>query len=224
MLLSEVLTLVRSSLDETTAGFWSNTELIAWVNAGVRDIARRTEIFIKNANVAVSANTQDYVTPFDMLRINRIEFEPNGSDTIYHLEYRDANNMEDVWQNAQKTAKGTPTYFTIWGSFPYNWIKLWPTPSAAGVLHVYYYASPAAVTTLSDAVSIPAGWEDALIDYCEYKALRKARDTRWSEAKQEYEEKVAELFDKTRRLTDQSGGPVVGYGGGSSVPSWLSEF
>lgn len=220
-LLSEILTNVRSNLDESLPRFYTDAELTVWVNAAIKDIARRTELYGATATVSLVNGTQSYVCPTDMIRINRVEVEVAGDSRTYPLEFRDNNAMDEVWATNQKTRNGTPCYFTLWGSPPSLGIKLWPVPQSAGTMTIYYYKQPAETTSPSATIPLPMGWDDAVVDFCEYKALRKARDARWQEAKTLYEEKVGELHDKTVGYTDQPGVIVSGAGMGG-IPAWLA--
>ena len=219
--LGEAIELVRSRLDETVAKFFTDVELRAWVNAGVKDISRRTELNQTRATINVLAGTQEYTLPTDLIRLNRIEFKATNDTRTWGLTYRDVNNMDEVWFQAQKTRQGTPVYYTLWGMPPTLAVILWPVPQAAGQLTVWYYKQPAEALNTSTVLAVPMGWDDALVDYCEFNALRKGRDPRWQEAKALYEEKINELMVKTARWTDQQG-MIVGDGPGP-VPAWLAE-
>lgn len=221
--LTEALAALRSVADEEVARFYTDVELTRWINEAIKDIARRTELFQTRADIPVVANTQEYVLPVDCIRINRLEFTQTGDSRVVSLDYRDVGAMDEVWWSARTSSKGRPAFYTLWGSPPSLAALLWPTPSVSGSLKVWYYQQPAETTAGGSTLPIPMGWDDALTDYAEYRALRKARDPRWQEAKQLYEEKVAELFEKTRRFTDQSGSSFSG-GGGGPLPGWLTDW
>lgn len=220
--LGAAITLVRSRLDEPTTKFYTDTELIAWINAGVKDISRRTELNQEKGEIAAAPSTQQYFIPNDCIRVHHVEYKAANNDDVKTLEYRDLNTMDEVWWSKQtQTEREYPAYYTLWGMPPNLAILLWPIPATLGTIFVYYYKQPGDTTVLVDELPLPMGWDDALVDYCEYNALRKARDPRWQEAKQLYEEKVATLYDLTRRYSDQSG-TVVG-GGTGHLPLWLVE-
>lgn len=218
--LAEAITLVRSRLDEPTTRFYTDTELTAWINAGVKDVARRTELFNTSEEIAAVSGTQSYPLPTDMIRVHHVEYTPPSSDRTHTIQYRDRNTMDEVWWTNKTLQRDVPAYYTFEGSAPSLNLVLWPVPSGAGTITVHYYKQPAETTVSGTTLPLPMGWDDALVDYCEFNALRKAKDPRWQEAKQLYEEKVAELFDKTRRWTDQ-GGTIVPTGAGGSLPAWL---
>lgn len=216
------LTNIRSKLDETTSGQWSDTELRTWINEAARDIARRTESLQTYEEINVSANTQEYTVNDGCLRVHRVEWRPTGSSNVYPLEYRDFNSMDAVWWASQTTAKGYPTFYTMWGYPPTLKIVLYPTPSEAGKLKVFFYQTASNLATDGSAagstVQVPSGYEDLIESYVEYVALRKDRDPRWQESRAIYMDSLQEMIDQTRRWTDQGDFIQIG---SSHIPGWL---
>lgn len=218
--LSSIIEDVRSRLDELTARRWEDTQLITWINEGARDVARRCEVLQDRKDIAAIINTQEYTLPIDMIRLHRVEFKITGSSQIYPLEYKDFNNLDAVWWSSKSLTTGTPTWFTVWGFPPIAKLIAYPTPSSAGTFTVYYYRFPTSLASDTDQLELPEGWHDLVVNYCEYIALRKDSDPRWREAKQIFEENLGNLFDITRRWTDQAGSIEVNT---SMVPGWLYD-
>lgn len=216
------LTNIRNKLDETTTGQWSDAELRTWINEAARDVARRTESLQSFENITVVANTQEYTLDGNYLRVHRVEWKPTASSNVYPLEYRDFNSMDAVWWASQTTAKGYPSFYTMWGYPPTLKIVLYPTPSEAGVLKVFYYLTPTDLATdgtaAASTVPVPSGYEDLLEYYVEFVALRKDRDPRWQESRAIYMDSINEMIDQTRRWTDQADYIQTS---GSHVPGWL---
>jgi hypothetical protein len=207
---SQLLSDVRSRLDEPSAQFYADTELRRWINQGTRDVARRTETLQTTATIPLSVGQQQYTAPADTLRIYRVEYHDAGSQ-VRVLDYRDYNNADSVWWTTQLTAQSTPQMWTAWGFPPNLRIVLYPIPANPGTsIKVFYYQSPADLavdgTDANTTVPIPTGRDELVCDFAEYMALRKARDPRWQEAKAIYDEKVQSMIDQTRRWTDQAGG------------------
>lgn len=220
--LAELITNVRERLDEATETHWTDTEIRRWINEGAKDLTRRTESLQDTSDIPAVVGTQQYALPTDVIRLYRVEYSATGEELIYTLEYRDFNDADAVWWTHQATSQSTPFLFTMWGFPPSLNMVVYPKPSAAGSFKVFYYRLPVvlALDGADDAltVEVPQGWEDTIVDYAEYVALRKDRDQRWQEAKSLYEEHVGTLFDLSRRWTDQTGqftphAPMV--------PTWL---
>lgn len=226
---SEALTRVRDRLREASAREWSDDMLRRWINDALRDIARTVEYAETTATVAIVAGTQSYslaaITPA-IARIHRVEFKATGDNQIYPLEYEDYSNLDSIWGGSKAVSLARPECWTAWGATPNISFLLYPKPSMAGTLTLYYYAIPSRLSETdtssgSTTLSIPDGWEDLIIDFTEYHALRRDRDQRWQEAKQFYDDKLQHMMNMTSRHSDQAGRMVsTGFG---AVPGWLAS-
>lgn len=217
--LSELRTRVRDALDEDTARFWTDAQLNRWINDGAHDVARRSEVLQDTDDVTASSGTQEYTLTNDVLRVYRVEWQPGDSTANrYALEYRDFNSMDAIWWSQQKSSTGYPYWYTLWGYPPQLKLIVYPTPSEDGHLFVHHYRLPADMSDDGDDVELPIGWDEIIINYVEYVALRKDADPRWREAKEIYEEKLGQLVDVSRRWSDQADAIQVG---ASQVPHWL---
>lgn len=219
--LGALVTDVKARLDESgLSRAWPNVDLRRWVMEGARDMARRSEVLQDTSLVEVTAGVNEYLAPADAIRIYRVLWKPTGDQT-YPLEYQDFNSMDSAgwsWTNAS----GYPAVFTLWGYPPQLKIVVYPNPTTAGDLEIWYYRFPAELATDgtddNTVVDLPTGWEDAVATYCEMVALRKDADQRWTESRALYEEKVMDLIDRTRRWTDQAG--AIQHAG-TWLPGWL---
>jgi hypothetical protein len=216
--LSTALTQVRSLLDEPVAQFWQNSELTGWINEACEDIARKVEWKRGIANPAVSVGVQKYTAPIDTYRIYRIEFVPTASQDTYTVEFRGYMEMDQIWGINQQWPASYPLYYTMWNVPPTMQIILYPVPSQAGVLNVYYYQQIVPVVLNTDNLDVLAGWEDMTYDYAVYRALRKDSDPRWQEFKNTYMDKLTDMIDTTRTFQDQAGTFTTGQ---AALPEWL---
>ena len=221
--LGELLVDVKSKLDESgVSRAWPNEDLRRWIMEGARDLARRSEILQTTALIPIVAGTNEYTCPDDVVRINRAIWLPTSSPTTqYPLEPEDFNDMDAAgW--TWTTARGYPTIFTLWGFPPALKLILYPTPSAAGNVKLWYYKFPTVLASNGDdddqTVDLPLGWQDMVAAYCEMVALRKDGDQRWMEARTLYEASLNELIDRTRRWTDQAG--AIAHNN-TWLPGWL---
>jgi len=219
VLVSEAISDIRARLNEKVPRFWSPEELLRWVNEAQRDIARRAEYLQDNQDIAVSDGDGEYTLPSNLLRLTRVEFVPTGQTQVYTLEFVDFSSVDEYY-GLNKTSEGYPDIFTVWGFPPSAKIQLYPVPSVAGTLTVYYYRTPTDIADNDTAtLEIPDGWVDLVIIYVESLARRKDRDPMWQEVRADYESKLAEMMDLTRRYSDQAGSLVAS--SGRMVPSYL---
>jgi hypothetical protein len=221
---AEILTDIRSRLDEATGRQWSNEELRRWINDGLRDISRRAEVLQSVVSIGVLTNIQEYELPGNVVRVHRVEWRPDGEQRVIPLTYQDFHNMDQVWVSSQEISVGDPLFYTMWGYPPNLKVVLYPKPSRNGALKVFFYAmADQLAVDGSDAdkeINLPSGWSDLVSLYCEYVALRKDADPRWQEAKALYEETLGDMLDLTRRWTDQAGAVATET---SLVPRWLYD-
>lgn len=209
---------LRARLDEVTARFWTDKELNRWLNEGALEIARRGECLADSTTATIAASSGTAALPIDGFRLHRAEFTNDLGVTVYPLEFRDPNEMDQFWIN--RTQQQYRPSFLVPEGYPPNWTaSLYPIPASSGTLTVYYYRTPAQALADTDQLDLPSGWEDLAVLYASYVALRKDGSPIWREAKEEFTEKMAAMIDTTRRFHDQSGF-VVG-GGGQIQPGWL---
>lgn len=224
----QAIAAVRASLDEPTSTYWSDTDLRRWINDTARDMARRTEslrgTYLQPVVVGTSSYTPLFTSTTQVHRIYRVEYIPTGSTYTYPLEYRDPNSADEIWGLSQ-SREGTPAIWTSWGAPPTLNVQIFPSPSLAGDLKLWYYrqATSLAITTNADAnedIDIVDGWEDVLIEGVEYRAKRRDNDSSWQEAKQEYEQHLDAMMESTLRFTDAA--QMVVTPSGLGIPGWLA--
>jgi Family of unknown function (DUF6682) len=216
--LTTALTNIRSLLDEPNPQFWSNAELTQWINEGCFDAARKVEWKRTTATVAIVAGTQTYTAPTDIYRVYRMEFVPTASQNTYTVEFRGYMEMDQIWGINQQWPASYPLYYTLWKVPPAMNIVLYPVPSQAGTLTVYYYQQVTPVVSGTDNLDCLQGYEDVIYDFAVYRALRKDSDPRWQEFKNTYEEKINIMYDNTRTFQDQAGTFTTGQ---SALPEGL---
>lgn len=227
--LAESLNNCRSQLDELGAGFvgyWTNAELRAWINDGVRDIARRTETILTfNASLPAIAGQAKYNLPFDVIRVHRVEFVPDGSTQVYPVNASTYDELDQVWGINQFQQNSYPSSYACWGAPGSMTIQFFPVPATAGTFNLFYYAMPPNLKTDGSddtkALVLPAGWDDLVVNYTTYRALMKQRVQEYQIFKAVYDETLVYLVDVTRQAHDN--GRYVQTQTGS-VPEWLYSF
>jgi hypothetical protein len=212
---------VRDRLEESSARFWGDAQLTRALYEGAQWIARKGEVLQETAYINIVPSQAKYPLPFDGIRVHRATFTPIGTNVqVYPLKPSTLYEADAVWGTFQQQQSSYPQLFVVWGFPPgiaantvapnastnaYWAIQIFPVPAQPGTLTVNYYRQPKALTgSDNDVLEIPAGWEDILVSYCEYVALRIDKDPYWQSAKQEFEEKLEDMIDKTRLWHDQS--------------------
>jgi hypothetical protein len=226
--LAVLRTRLRSRLNEPSPAHWTDVQLGDWINEGAREVARQAECLSDTGTVSVTAGVRDYslstLSP-QPLRIHRVEYEETGSDLLYPLEYRDYNTMDNVWGAYQKISSGRTAYWTAWGYFPNISVVLYPIPQSNATLTLYYYRNPTPVATDgtgdTDVVECPDGWEDCIVDYAEYRAMRNDKQQNWTDAQTEFQNRLTQLINITTRPDDATG--LITTPTGGFIPGWLAN-
>lgn len=237
--LSDVIRRSRSVIDEPTTAFWTDTEITDWINDGARDIARRAEELLNfSTSINAVAGVATYSLPSDIIRVHRMEFVPLNSTQTYPIQASSYQEMDQVWGINQLIQSSYPSFFVIRGypggsqsgtSDSRLMAQFYPVPAQSGTFNIFYYRLPyrfldpiANTQELTKPVELPEGWDDLLVMYAEFNALRKGREERWKDAKAMYEEKVDQLINVTRDYHDQ--GHYFITANRTNVPSWLYSF
>ncbi len=220
----QILSTVRIRLDEPVATRWSDPELRTYINEGVKDVARRSETIQKQVDLPAVEGERKYRLPADVLRVHKVEFQRTGDTRIFPIEYADLHSMDAMWYTQQAVTRRTPTHFTMWGYPPVLDLVCYPTPDTGGSWRLHYYSLPDDLATVDASdqttqLQIPSGWEDLVIEYAIYLALRKDASPRWQEAKGAYEEHIDDMLTRTARWTDQGG--AISPNTGRMLPDWL---
>lgn len=227
--LGTLVTRLRDRLNEPSQRHWTDAQVRRWINEGAREVARVGETLLATGSVTIVAGTQTYalsaLSP-QPVRVHRAEYIPTAAPTQkYPLTFRRFELMDDVWGQAQAITAGTPHYYTMWGYFPSMTMYLYPTPSLAGSVKLFYYRLPTELltdgTNDTSVVECPDGWEDVIVTYAEARAFRNDNDERWISAKAMFDEQLASLMRITSQPTDNASFITTDVG---FMPAWLVEM
>lgn len=226
--MATAITNIQSQIDELAAGsnYWTVAEIRTWINDAVRDIARRTEtILTLNASLQAITGQAKYNLPADVIRVHRITFIPSGSTQEYPVQASTYDELDQLWGINPTTQSSYPDYFCVWGTPGQMTVQFYPVPAQAGNFYLFYYGMPQNLNTDGSDdtknLRIPAGWDDAVTHYVEFRAKRKMRDATWQEAKALYDQTLGDMIAVTRQAHDNMRYIQTAT---SSVPSWLYEF
>ena len=226
---TDLLTSVRDMLSEPTAAQWSDAMLRRWINEAAIDLARVTRHVKRFDVVPVLANTPTIQLTPDIIAVEVVNwaYDANSGHAteLTPVHYEEWTRVT----GGAMTRVGDPAAFTIIGSQPNIMMALNPAPYADGNLYLHNAVLPLQIADdgTDDALEVdfPLAWQDALVDYAEYRALRRDRDPRWQEAYNIYREVRDALVVSPDYLAisrNMIPDPMSGMGG--YVPEWLAAF
>jgi len=216
--LATELTNLGLDLDDVAQTYYTPQKLTLWINQGQLDIARRAECLLESTILPCAANNSIYAAPPDLIRINEVTFSPNDITQIYPLTMKSRQEMNAIWYVNQQTPGSYPLFYTTWQQPPVVFVQLFPIPAQDGNLQFWYYRLPKDVTTGTDYLDIPEGYEETLRTFVRYCARRNSGDQIWQDDKALYEESLSNLITNSRNWTDASSQFAQG---GAYVPGWL---
>jgi len=204
MIVSDVLRRVQRIFGDNTEAQIYVTDVIDWINDGQMEIVRQTDCLTKKLafdvpNQSTGLNQGPYALPSDFLKEERVAFDDMS------LTKTTLQELDQYVSSANKNPMSydVPAYFYFWQS------SLWVYPKAtrygAGLLAIWYVNAPVAVTSQSDALTIPIGYHEDLVRYCLMRAKELNEDYSGSD-------RLASDFDKRMGASrDDSGNPHTSY-------------
>lgn len=168
---SEIRSLIRKRLGETTASFWSDPELNTMINDGCTDIAFRSKCLRGTSYFTTVSGTGEYtmtalVPAATVMSINEVYYKQNGT-TWQKLEPTSRTELDLTQPTWKSTDAGTPQkyYFDreedIFGLFQK------PDATNAGTSYGQLYYTKAHVDINGDTESpqIPEYLQLSIVDY-----------------------------------------------------------
>lgn len=161
-------------------------DIIDWINAAGREIAKKTEILQGIALLDTAVGSNDIVLPVDFLRDMRLEF--NG----VKIERTTLDQLDLFTDNDPTKSIGTqPLAYYIWGDklhfYPYT------NTLGVGVVKLFYVRYPTAISAMADTPEVPEVMHEDIVTYC----MMRAR-----ELNEDYQEASRLQSDWTGRLAE----------------------
>lgn len=164
---SVIITNARTYLNEGTAVFWSDAELLVWVNEGTMDIVARTHCLDGSETEALIVDTLSYALSDPYLLIYAVIYDKGSGDETGLIR----GNLQSIGH--VKPGGGVPIYWCQSGDN----VIVYPKPNAANSgagkdIDVYTITRPTAVAA-DAAVLVPACFDKALTLYLVAQAFAK---------------------------------------------------
>lgn len=127
----------KMGMDLTSGG---NDEILLdeWANQGVIDVLLRTHCAVLCADLAVTAGTWKYELPSGVLAIKNV-FRDGATGLTYHVSPEEILERRRTNSPASSDDDATTLTYAFMGA---NFLLLYPTPSEAYNLDVFYVPAP----------------------------------------------------------------------------------
>lgn len=198
---------------DSTASSSEETQLIAWINEGVIDVLLRARVNVNSATMSLSAGAGDYTLDSTTLAIQDVSYT-TASGTTGRLT---RVTPDDIlrFRTATPATGAQVGYYALSG---HDLLMVYPTPSSADSLTIYYVPRPTALSaTANDPSSetyggIPSEYHKAI----ELYALAQAAEYTDHQPSQfgaryqaMYESKLLEIKRAMRHKGGRSLGPAT---------------
>jgi hypothetical protein len=184
VLASEIITQVRANINEATAEFWSDADLLQWVNDGIKDIAKKTSCYQTIESIDLVASQVEYtITTTNYIKVDAVHYvSPNKTSALQLSSPNLVGRVEDVEE---------PEYYYDWagkiGAFP-----VLPTRTTE-TLNLYIVPMPATIIS-SAAIPTPEPYDLALVYYVTARAWWRDRQmAKWAQAMAAYDAELQRL-------------------------------
>jgi hypothetical protein len=153
-----------NSRDAADLEYWTEAELLAWLNAGADRLARRVAALVeRDTNITVVAGTSTYTLPARHLTTIHVSV---GGAVLRAGSRAELEALDSTW----KTASGALSHYLQDHGAGLASIRLYKIPAAGGTLAIVEAVTPAALASTAD-LTLP----DELADYAFLYALGEAR-------------------------------------------------
>ncbi|MCK9601254.1 MAG: hypothetical protein M0R06_19600 [Sphaerochaeta sp.] len=198
-----MITRVRSNLNEAVASFWTDAELLAWMNSGIQDIAARTRALQTVENATTADGVIEYTISTNYDGVFGVVYWSNSTNPKALAR---GNPFSSTTGIGRATAVNEPVY---WAESRGR-IMVWPPCNGAKSgkqLVIYLNERPADVSSGGN-IPLPVYLENALEWFVTAQALHKdIQDSRGGYFKSMYQAEIdrfrADFIDFGQEPKDQ---------------------
>lgn len=136
-----------------------DSDIIRWVNEAQSEINSKNKVLKKRASISAVPQQSAYVLP-SSFKVRQIEGVHYDGSPLKPLTFSQAE-QDILAYDPKLEQEGIPDSWYEWAGE----ITLWPKPSADNQITVYFTEEPATLTALTDTLSLPDKYFNAIRDY-----------------------------------------------------------
>jgi len=180
MTTADILAQIRSALVEPVPGFWTDEELLRWINRGQLDFVNRTRVMEDKYTTSTQNGVGIYPLPENCLSVHAIFINvATTGQSANWLRLVPSNLEKNAQQAPNFTATGTgqtgsPGSYMIWGRSLY----LFPIPNTDGSddILMFFKSKPLDITASDQPLGLDDSLHEALIAYTLWRAFEKEKE------------------------------------------------
>ncbi len=199
---NEVISVI--GLDDTADGA-DETLVDQWANEAIVDILLQTRCYVVSATTSLTADQGDYTLDADILHVVDVYLTDSGN--AFRLKQVSPQVLLDMRVTSNSQATAPVTHFAVSGA---NLLMVYPIPSTADTVTLYYVPRPIALSADTDDPSdstmggIPTEFHRAIVKYAEAEAA-DYQDDQTSQHGDRYRADYERWLGKIRKYTNQKG-------------------
>lgn len=172
-LASDIIAYARQLVNEPTASFWNDTEMLKWVNEGILNIVTRTWCLGQTEAVTLANDTLEYTLASDYITVITVHTTVTATSKTKAL----LKGMPSQVGHVQD-----PGEIVYWYEFDGK-LGLYPTMTdVSGITCSCYQVAVPTVLTSSDSIPTPAWFDDPLTTFVIAKACFKDNESATAQA------------------------------------------
>ena len=192
---------VEDKFGDTGNAQITRTMILSWINNGIRQISAQHDVLegFASTNLLAGVAVYDLAALFAAQRIKSFESIVVAGRPVKMVPFSEYMGL--ITANDLTGATGTPSTGTVRGSA----LTLWPTPTetvAAGIT-LYYSAMPVDLAAITDAITLPDRFYNALTDYVVAQALELDENFEAAQIKMgQHDQALQREFTRNQSPTD----------------------
>jgi hypothetical protein len=197
MLVSTIISDARKELLETTAQYWSDAEIIRYINRGIADYVNKVRILEDDATLSLVQGQLSYPLPSNWSSARAIFIKITNDDgtfmwkRVYPFNLEKAAQQMPNFLNNTAQNQGRPTRYFIWNR--QLWLNKAPDAQFATELHLFFKCKPIPVQYATDTIDLEDDLSEAILAYVLWKAWMKEQEfERADDQRTTYDRYVAE--------------------------------
>ena len=222
MTTSEIAADIRARLNESTADFWTDAQLLVWVNQRYHHLVEAVDRVFENYFITVTTtdsvdSQQEYSLPTDFKRMRRVEINFNVDDdnSVYqrafpieldHVRLRLGNESLGV------TIQRNPIYYLQGDNIGFIPI---PDEDGTAAIKLWYVAEQDDLEDDDDVPAIPTGYHYLIVIGACADALQKGKrdldgasmyEAMYQSGRDKMQEELEDrIIDESKMVADTSG-------------------